>query len=111
MSNDLATVIAIALSLIALGYLSAKDPKRRRVYRRLPVPDQTVVKLAWIVVLLPGVLLLSFGQTAPFVIWFGGTSFLGCVMSYRRPDQNDWVWRLARKTRSVGRRSLTCPRK
>ena len=72
----LATVGAVGVSLAALGYLAATDPKRRRAFR-LPEVAERWPGVAWALVLLPGLLVPLASGGAGFVIWLGASAIGG----------------------------------
>ena len=57
-----------AVSLAALGYLAATDPKRRRAFR-LPDPAPAPAGLGWAAVLLPGFCVPVWAGAAGFFVW------------------------------------------
>lgn len=75
----MATIGAVGISLAAIGYLAATDPKRRRTFR---MPEVAVrwPRLAWTVALLPGLLVPSWSGGAGFVTWLGATATLGWIL-------------------------------
>lgn len=77
---------ALAITLLAITYLGLIDPKRRRVF------DTSVSKwlphsriAGWILVLLPGVVLIIAGQLSAFLIWFGAATVVSWGMAARPP--------------------------
>lgn len=95
--SGLAAVPALAVTLVALGWLTVTDPKRRRAFRRPTFTGRRRVAVAWMVVLLPGVLLLATGEAAGFLIWMGAASVAGWAMAAIPPA------RAARIRRSLDR--------
>jgi len=75
----MATLGAVGVSLAAIGYLAATDPKRRRAFRQPAVPKRWP-RLAWTLVLLPGVLVPMGSVGAGFVIWLGASATLGWLL-------------------------------
>lgn len=81
-----ATLLAVAATLAALGWLTATDPKRRRAFR-LPEPGRPRrVRAALAAVFLPGLLLLGFGNGAGFAIWLGVVSVAGWGLAAMTPS-------------------------
>jgi hypothetical protein len=74
--STLVILVGTAVSLAALGYLAATDPKRRRSFR-LPVAERRHAGLAWIVALAPGALVTAVGGPGGLFVWFGTVSVLG----------------------------------
>jgi hypothetical protein len=72
----LAVLFGTAVSLAALGYLAATDPKRRRSFR-LPPAGPRQAGVAWIVALAPGALVAAVGGAGGLFVWFGAVSVLG----------------------------------
>jgi hypothetical protein len=81
-----ATVIGTAVSLGALGYLAATDPKRRRAFR-LPPTEGRRAGLAWLVALTPGVVIPSLGGGGGFIVWLGATSVGGWALAAVSPNR------------------------
>ncbi|GAB3273163.1 hypothetical protein GCM10027297_06230 [Parahaliea aestuarii] len=80
-------LVASLLSGLGLAWLAAVNPKRRRVYG-LSRPAPVVPWQKWamaVLVLLPGVLLVVFGQVAGFVLWLGAVTVIGWMVALRRP--------------------------
>ena len=75
----MATLGAVGVSLAAIGYLAATDPKRRRAFR-LPKVAERRPRLAWTLVLLPGVLVPIWSGGAGFVLWLGASATLGWLL-------------------------------
>jgi len=85
MSIEIATLMALATSFVALVYLRNSDTKRRRVFK-LPLWTQPKFNvLAWSVCLLPSVILIYFEMYAPFIMWFATLSLLGWVIALPKP--------------------------
>ena len=80
----LATLAAISLSLAALGYLAATDPKRRRAFR-LPPPYRRRAGAAWAAALGPGLLLPYWSGGAGFFVWLGAASVAGWILAAVSP--------------------------
>ena len=84
MTTALATLAAVTVTLLALAYLTATDPKRRRAFKLPP----TRRRFAWpvaVLVFAPGVALLAAGQAAAFAIWLGAVTVLGWLIAARAP--------------------------
>lgn len=74
-----ATVVATGVSLGALGWLSATDPKRRRTFG-IEAGSQPAPRWAWALVLVPGVLVPFWSGAAGFVLWLGAVSVVGWAL-------------------------------
>lgn len=74
------TLAAIAVSLLAIAYLSATDPKRRRSFKLQPHKGRRHVITACLLAFAPGFALLISGQSAAFVMWLGTVSLLGWLL-------------------------------
>jgi len=83
----LAAIVATVVSLAALAYLAATDPKRRRVFRVAPFAGRRLVGPALAAVFLPGVLLLAFANGAGFIVWLGALSVAGWGVAALSPAQ------------------------
>ena len=83
----LAAIVATAVSLAALAYLAATDPKRRRVFGLAPFAGRRLVGPALAAVFLPGVLLLALGNGAGFIVWLGALSVAGWGVAALSPAQ------------------------
>ena len=90
------TALAIAASLAALGYLSATDPKRRRVFRLPPPGGSSHAPIAWAAAVLPGLLLLGPSGGAGFTIWFGAAAFGGFIVALVPPGRPEALLRQLR---------------
>lgn len=84
MTSTLATLAAILASLAGIALLTASDPKRRRVFG-LPEARRRPVALAGLLILAPGIALLTAGQSAGFVMWLGAVPLVGWALSARAP--------------------------
>jgi hypothetical protein len=84
------TVAAVLVSLAAIAWLAATDPKRRRVFDLPPARRRPV--LAWTAALLPGAWLAWLGNGAGFVTWLGASTVLGWGLAALPPA----AWRAAR---------------
>lgn len=78
------TTAAVAVTLMALAYVTATDPKRRRAFK-LPPRRRRFLVAAWLFASAPGVALLAAGYSAPFVLWLGATSIGGWLIAARTP--------------------------
>lgn len=75
--NTLITLLGIGVSLAALLWLSATDPKRRRSFG-LPVHSgPRRPGLAWAIALLPGLFLPSLAGGPGLVLWLGSLTVIG----------------------------------
>lgn len=84
--SALATLGVVGVSLAALGYLTATDPKRRRVFRLKPARRRHG-RLGWAVVLLPGLLLPAVAGAGGFFVWLGATSVVGWGLAAISPTR------------------------
>ena len=78
-----ATLAAIVCSAIALWLLGRRDPKRLRAAgRRGPVLAHTPRqrRVLTVAALLPGLMLVTAGQSAGFIVWLGATVALGWLL-------------------------------
>ncbi|HDY85445.1 hypothetical protein LCGC14_0560460 [marine sediment metagenome] len=85
MTTEIATLLALLVSLAALVYLRNTDTKRRRVFK---LPLWTKPKfdfIAWSVCLLPSVVLLCLELYGPFIMWFAALSLLGWFVALPKP--------------------------
>lgn len=89
MSVELATLLALVVSLLCLLYLRNSDPKRRRVYRLSVCGKKRYVTLGWILCFLPGVLLLSFELYSSFIMWFVALSLVGWIVALPKPKKSE----------------------
>lgn len=85
MNNEIATLMALTVSLLCLLYLRNTDPKRRRVYR-LPVLEKARwPSLGWLMCLLPGAVLLYAENYAALIMWFAALSVVGWCIALPKP--------------------------
>lgn len=82
----LASLLALAISVAGLVYLTATDPKRRRSFRLSARPRFAIV--GWIVAIAPGAALLVAGETAAFLIWIAAATIVGWLLAARPPAAN-----------------------
>lgn len=105
--SAVATVVATGVSLGALGWLSATDPKRRRTFG-IKAGPQPAPRWAWALVLVPGVLVPFWSGAAGFVLWLGAVSVVGwalvAVPPGRMPALDRWLVRGAHLAEAAGRR-------
>lgn len=74
-------MIALLVSLAGFAYLALTDPKRRRLANAAKQsPVARVVYLGWLVVALPGALLLPLGELSAFVSWLGAITVSGWLL-------------------------------
>ncbi|MDX2288592.1 MAG: hypothetical protein NW217_07195 [Hyphomicrobiaceae bacterium] len=117
MNANLASVIAIVVSLTGILLLAFENPKRRRAFGLPPHNSATLWRAAWILILLPPLYLLARQETAPLMMWLGALSVAGWVVAMRRPKSAPQsaegtnrplttmtAW-LARRGRAVAKRS------
>lgn len=78
--NASLTLLAIAISLAALLWLSFTDPKRRRSFARPAYSGPRRTGLAWTVALLPGLLLPVIAGGPGVVLWFGALTVTGWAL-------------------------------
>ena len=90
--SALATLGGTGVSLAALGYLAATDPKRRRAFR-LPTAKRRRAGLAWAAALLAGALVPVWSGGGGFLIWFGATTVTGWGLAAISPERVS-AWRL-----------------
>lgn len=83
----LATILAVAVSLAAIGRLAATDPKRRRSFRLPALDAPRRPKLLWGAALGPGALLLIAGSGSGFAIWLGAVSVAGWAVAAVPPTR------------------------
>lgn len=87
MSTLGALLLSASASAAVLLWLTATDPKRRRVYG-LPGSGRRTRRggaIALVLLLAPGVVLIAAGQAAAFVIWSGVLTLLGWGIARRAP--------------------------
>lgn len=76
------TIVALAISLALIVLLWRGDPKRRRVAGLPGAGDGTIRRrLLTAAVLLPGAVLAIQGDTAAFLVWFGGCAMGGWLVA------------------------------
>jgi hypothetical protein len=76
------SLAAIALSAILIVILGLGDPKRRRSMGNVAGGHGTVVRrLLAFAACLPGLYLAVIGDAAAFLIWFGGCSVVGWLLT------------------------------
>lgn len=93
--SAIATVTATAVSLGAIGWLAATDPKRRRAFRQPAMPRRHA-RLLWTAVWLPGLLLPFWSGGAGLVVWMGAVSVAGWGVAAVSPRRSAaWRQRLA----------------
>jgi hypothetical protein len=103
--SALFALVASAVTLAAIAYLAATDPKRRRVFGVDPRPRRRHATVALAAALLPGPLLLSGGNGAGFVVWLGTAAVAGWGLTAMPPDRGRsalaWLQRLCGKLRGA----------
>ena len=75
------TLAALAVSLGALIFVRAHDPKRRRVLGLAAGTAPSYSGLGWAVAFFPGVALLAIGNPAAFILWIAALTVLGWLMA------------------------------
>lgn len=86
MINVICTVLALGVSLMAMLYLRNSDPKRRRSHRLPSWGGVRYQRLAWIVSLAPGLLLLAWPLYSAFIMWFAAFSLVGWLIALPKPQ-------------------------
>lgn len=71
------TLLSIAVSMVALLWLSHVDPKRRSAFRLPPYTGARRTKLAWTIALLPGLFVIPLAGGPGFVLWLGALTVVG----------------------------------
>lgn len=79
-----ATLVGTGVSLAAIGYLAATDPKRRSAFRLPPVAERHP-RLAWWAVLLPGIAVTWFAGAGGMLVWAGAITVAGWALAAVRP--------------------------
>jgi len=82
------TIVAVGVTLGALAYLAATDPKRRRVVDQPPLDTRRRTLLALTATIGPGILLAFIGDAAGFVIWLGAASVGGWGVAAATPERS-----------------------
>lgn len=82
----LATLVGTEVSLGALGWLSATDPKRRRTFGYKPAA-RPAPRWVWALALVPGLLVPVWGGAAGFVLWLGAVSAVGWALVAVSPQR------------------------
>jgi hypothetical protein len=96
--SGVVTFAGTALSLAALGWVAATDPKRRRAFGLPPHPGPRRTGTAWLLALLPGVVVPLWGGGAGFVIWLGAVTVAGWGLAALPPDRPAaWIEALRRR--------------
>ncbi|WP_299848312.1 hypothetical protein [uncultured Roseovarius sp.] len=80
------TFAAIIISLLALAWLSWRDPKRRRVFGLPALRVPLNAWPGWLVFSLPGAALLFAGTSAGLVIWMGAVCAFGWMLIAVTPE-------------------------
>lgn len=84
--SALATLGGIGVSLAALGWMAAVDPKRRRVFH-LPARPVASRRTGWIIALAPGLVVPFLSGAAGLVLWLGAVSVAGWALISIPPGQ------------------------
>ncbi|NJS13306.1 MAG: hypothetical protein HC788_00400 [Sphingopyxis sp.] len=88
MSTTTAFLLAIAVSVGGIAYLSAIDQKRTRVFELVRTSRLPRSKLAgWAIVLLPALGLLTSGHVSAFLAWFGALTVSAWLIASTRPKK------------------------
>lgn len=83
--STVATLLALTVSLVSLLYLRHVDAKRRRAFH-LPVwGTKRYSTQAWVLCLLPGLVLLGMAMYAAFIMWFAAFSLVGWIVALKKP--------------------------
>ncbi len=85
MSSVVITLIALLFSAIAMFYLRHTDAKRRRSHRQPAWAKKRYTKTAWLLSLLPGVILLLMQAFAALIMWFAAFSLIGWLIAVSKP--------------------------
>ena len=97
-TSGVVTLSGTALSLAALGWVAATDPKRRRAFGLPPHPGPRRTGTAWLLALLPGFVLPVWAGGAGFVIWLGAVTVAGWGLAALPPDRPAaWIEALRRR--------------
>lgn len=88
MSANLATILAIAVSLAGIVLLAVEDAKRRRAFDLPPRASRALRLVALLLIVVPPLALLARQETAPIVLWIGALSAAGWVVAMRRPNED-----------------------
>lgn len=80
------TIVGLCVSLAALAWIAAGDPKRLRAFRR-PVTERRGVGLAWALALAPAVAVPVWGGAGGFFVWLGALTVAGWVLAAVSPDR------------------------
>lgn len=83
----IAAFLCVLVSATAFAYLAATDSKRRRAFRLEAWQGRRWSRTAWLLALVPGVLLLAFGTAAAFVVWLGTVTVLGWRVAALEPTR------------------------
>lgn len=81
------TLMAIFISVLGIYRHLTTNLKRRHGMRQAAYEGNAYTALAWIVVIVPGLILLVIGQSAAFVMWLGALPIIGWLLSMRSPNQ------------------------
>lgn len=85
MTNVIFTLLAMAVSLVAMLYLRNTDPKRRRSHRLPVLHQKRHQSLGWILSVIPGVVLLLLHVYPAFIMWFAAFSLIGWLIALPKP--------------------------
>lgn len=83
---ELITLIALLVSLLSLIYLCKTDPKRRRTYKRKLIVKNRYQSLAWLICLLPGIILILLELYPAFVMWAAALTLIGWLVAIKKPS-------------------------
>lgn len=87
MNNMTMTLLALAVSCIAMLYLRNTDSKRRRSHRMPSWDKPRYTSLAWTISFIPGVVLLTIDATAAFIMWLAAFSLIGWLIALPKPQK------------------------
>jgi hypothetical protein len=79
------TLMALFVSALCLSYLCHSDTKRRRVYGLPEWGTTRYLKQAWLISVLPGLVLLFMGSYAALIMWLAAYSLLGWCIALIKP--------------------------
>lgn len=103
-------IAAIAVTLTAVVYFAATDPKRRRVSGLPPFTGQRRTVLALFAALVPAAVLIAVGDGAGLVVWLGATTIMGWGVAALPPRQSKrigiWITRALGKVARGGPAAL-----
>ncbi|MEM8654309.1 MAG: hypothetical protein AAGF36_06150 [Pseudomonadota bacterium] len=89
------TLVAVVCSSLAIARLVTRDPKRGRAFG-VPFSGNEGRAGSWVLLLVPGVVLLVLDQFAAFMIWAGAVPLIGWGWSVLSPERHAafQAWRM-----------------